>query len=176
VQASPSLLYGIAAASVVSLALSGYAAFGRRPAAASPAPGANAACACDDAALRRELAELKQALAARGDDARVSRLTARVEALEAKSGVAAPPSAEGADDPAVGPAPTASAAAARAGAPSFTSFEVPTPAIRVRQEPGGALAVTNTDPAMTGKHLTLKATAADGSTHDVHVIVPAPQQ
>lgn len=176
-KASPSLLYGVAAASILSVALSAYAAFGRRPAAASPASTASSAtaCACDDAALRRELADLKRALGTQSEDARVRRLAARVEALEAKAGVSPPPpSNEGAGDPGGSPAPAASTA--RAAAPALTAFEVPTPAINVRQEPGGALAVTNTDPAMTGKHLTLKATAADGSTHDVHVIVPPPAQ
>lgn len=174
-KASPPLLYGVVAASVLSLALSVYAAFGRKPATALPASGASnaTACACDDAALHRELADLKRALATRGDDARVRRLAARVEALEAKAGVPPPASVDGAGDP--GPAPAASTATAAA-APVLTSFAVPSPAIRVRQEPGGGLAVTNTDPAMTGKHLVFKATAADGSTHDVHIIVPAPAQ
>lgn len=160
-EVSKPFFYGVLALSLGSAALGAVAAFGRRDVTASVAPGS---CTCDDTALRRELAELRRALDARAPDASVKRLAERVAALEAGNGGSAKP-ADG--TPAASPSPSATAA------PKLT-FEVPNEGLAIRQEPGGAIAVTNSDPALTGQHLKVTARAEDGSTQELSIIVPAP--
>jgi hypothetical protein len=142
-----------------------------------PAPAPQAACTCDDAALRAEIADLRKQIAA-GDPAAVKRLAARVSALENKMGAVAIR-----DD---APEPSATASAAAAPPPvippppdlpkkPYKSFDLTTDKVTVRQDSTGALVVTNTDPALTGKTIQLIAHGEDGSTQQVSVVVPPPQ-
>jgi len=179
VEISRPLFFAAIALSVVSAASSAYLAFGRHAPAPANVPGA-AACACDDASVKREIAELRRALDARGtqprsNDPTVERLAARVAELETRSGVTAPSRSAG--DVGAPPSPTASGAPSLLpdGHPAFTSFDLPSSALTVRQEPGGGLAVTNSDPALAGKGFTVTAHAADGSTHEVYIVIPPPE-
>lgn len=159
------LFFGAIALSVVSAGLSTFAVLGRRapvPVAGGPA----SACSCDDAEARREIAELRKALDARGDTD-LKRLSLRVAALENGSATGSPPAGDDADRPAT------SARGADAPIPVFTAFDLPSKAISIRQE-GTSLSVSNTDPAMTGKFFRIKARAEDGSTQEISIVVPAP--
>ncbi len=179
VEVSRPVFFGAITLAVVSAVSSAYLAFGRRP----PAESAAAVCACDDAALKKELADLRRAVqgrgpAASGSDAEVKRLTTRVAVLETRSGVAPPPAPDKETDdapPDGGPAKPA-ASLMPDGQPAYKSFDVPSAALQVRQESTGALAVTNTDPSLTGKRVVVIARAEDDSEHPVSIIVPAPEK
>lgn len=164
--------------SALSAALSAYAAFGRAP----PAPTGDAA------ALRAELTEAREALDAKADAAQLAgalqRLHARIDALEARSRLpGSPDTGAGADADADG-SPTAPAASAAPAAPSaaepprtaprFVQLSSPEKGVSVKQMDDGSIAVTNSDPALTGRTLLIKARADDGTERDLTITVPAP--
>lgn len=166
-EVSRPLFFAAIALSIVSAASSAYLAFGRGGPVAPSAAGASS-CACDDASLKRELADLKRTVDARreGD---VKQLAARVTALESRSGA---PAAADPDKPPAEPVPSAAAAPVA----TYTSFDLPNKAISIRQEEDGALRVSNTDPSMTGKFLHITGRDRDGAPHDISIVVPAPGQ
>lgn len=167
VEISRPLLFGAASLALVSAAFSAYLALSHRPAAGAPQAGA---CACDDAALKREIEDLRREIRARsqapsGDTAK--RVEARLAALETKSGVAPPP-----PDPSG--APTATTTVLRDGTPRIQSFDVPSPAVKVQQSPEGSLSVINTDPSLTGKVMIITGHTEDGAAHPMSILIPAP--
>jgi hypothetical protein len=169
VELSRPVFFSAIALAVLSAASSAYLAFGRSASVAA-SPAGEASCACDDAALKRELAELRKAVDARGDGD-VKQLSARVAALEKRPASAG---AGTAGDDGERPAPSAPPAAAPE--PKYTSFDLPSKALSVRQDEDGTLRVTNTDPAMSGKFLRITGRDQDGATHDISIVVPPPGQ
>jgi len=143
---------------------------------ADGAPG-DAARACEDGAARREIAELRRALGAPREPGQgtlgaqaLRSLSERVVALEAEA------ARRREAGPEAGDAARADAAAPRADVRRFVRFDPPSPALRLRQLPDGAIAVTNTDPSLTGKYLVVPAHAEDGAVEQVPIVVPAPGQ
>ncbi len=61
------------------------------------------------------------------------------------------------------------------GSPRFVRLEVPYPSLAVRQSEGGALEVVNTDPSLTSQTLRIKGTTADGTVHEIVIVVPPPE-
>lgn len=168
-EVSRPLFFSAVALSILSAASSAYLAFGRSAAVATSTGGAPA-CACDDDAMKREIANLRAAVEARRDGD-VKQLSARVAALESRSGVAGSTTAGEEPDR---PAPSATVAAAPVA--TYTSFDLPNKALTVRQEADGTLRVSNTDPAMAGKFLHITGRDQDGAAHDISIVVPPPGQ
>ena len=169
-EVSRPLFFAAIALSILSAASSAYLAFARRPASSAPQAGA---CACDDAALKSDIEALRREIRSRApapSDAAAKRLEARLAALETKSGVTPPP----ADPGDASGAPTAARAVLRDGTPPIKSFDVPSPAVQVRQGPDGDLSVVNTDPSLTGKVLFITGHTEDGATTQMSIVVPAP--
>lgn len=56
----------------------------------------------------------------------------------------------------------------------YTDFKVAEPGVTVVQAESGGLEVSNTNPELTGQTLVVRATASDGSGHQLTVTVPPP--
>ena len=56
----------------------------------------------------------------------------------------------------------------------FVSFDLASSALRIQQAENGALSVTNSDAALTGKMMRIKAKAEDGSEEEITILVPPP--
>jgi hypothetical protein len=101
-----------------------------------------------------------------GNAALLANLAARVQQLEIQR-AQAPASLAAATE-------TAAPEAAKPETRRLVSFELPSGALEVKQAENGALSVTNSDPALAGKMLRVKARADDGSEHEVTILVPPP--
>ncbi len=163
------LTYLSLGAAALSIALSAYAVASSRAAASAPPP----ACSCAGAAQ----SELDRGTGApvagvdRGVALAIAGLSERLSRLEQeRSSDGHGPSAA----PSAAAASAATPAAAR-GLPRYESLTVTNDAVKVRQDEAGALAVTNTDPALTGTRMIVEARLEDGTTTQVSIIVPAPE-
>lgn len=160
------MLYAAIALSAGSLALSGWL-LATRPGTAGPAAASASSCNCDDQAIRRELAELRQLsgqVAAQG--AGIRALTERVNAFDSRDGGSAAPRVAAAAD---------HTDRLPSGDPVYVELRAPSKAVSVKQDPNGSLSVTNTDPSLTGKTMVIQAVDGDGQKREVSVVVPPPQ-
>lgn len=140
------------------------------------------------AALRQDLAELRRSVdltrsqqSAPGSSTAIAdaeRRLARIEALLADpAGRPARPATAG-GDPSASPSGPATVVAdpdrLADGSPRYTSLRAPTSAVKVSQSPDGSLAVTNSDPKLTGQSMVVTGRTADGRDDDVTVTIPPP--
>jgi hypothetical protein len=56
----------------------------------------------------------------------------------------------------------------------FVSFDLGGSALKIQQAENGALSVSNSDAALTGKMMRIKAKAEDGSEEEITILVPPP--
>lgn len=141
------------------------------------APTATAASAQDTGAVAAELRALKARLDAlqapppanAAPDAKTSvgSLLARLQALEtmvaANANAAAHAAKAGAGSSSAPPAPPA---------PKYVSFDVPNPKLRVKQAADGSLSAENSDPALVGQTVVVKALQSDGTQVPITITVP----
>ncbi len=150
--------------------VSAYAVLSRPPASE---PGK---CACNTEALESEIASLARRVdvaernVARGTLQRAAgavlepdRRPAR-EAFPADTDAVADGTPLDADPDAEEPRAT----------PRYESFEISERGVTVTQSEDGALSVFNSDPALTGQIVTVKAMGEDGQVHDLPITVPPP--
>jgi hypothetical protein len=157
------------ALAAAALLVAGYAAL--RP---SPAPAGPAACTCNDDALRRDVEDLRRTVQAASGQASdlgtvqmLKRLASRVETLESKVDAEVPGSSGSAGgDRTTGGAPSA--------AERIVKFDLPSDRMQIKQMEDGSFAVTNSDPALAGKMLTVQAHRGDGTIEQVSIVVPPP--
>jgi hypothetical protein len=135
-------------------------------AARSPVGQAQPAGSCEDLKARAELAELR-ANRERTGETRAGEAQARANPDLATN--AANGSSSG------GPPPAPPRTPLPAGAtPMYVKFDVPNKAVSVVQAPNGALAISNTDPSLAGKSITISGVTADGDTEAIQITVPPP--
>ncbi len=148
---SPSSLLSLLALGVAGAAL----VLSLRTPAAAPAPvapAAPAACECaPDPQVERRIAALQ---------ARVVRAERRAEAVERQTAEVAEQAAK--TEPKPEPA-------------RYEHFEVPHAGVTVSQSEGGALAVRNTDPALTGRIIEVQATDQRGAEVPLTLTIPPPE-
>ena len=111
--------------------------------------------------LHRENAVLRDQL--------LASLEGRVARLEGP-GAAAKPAAASAQ-PASTDAPPS---VGKDGGLRYARLVSPSPAVVVREGRNGSISVTNGDPALTGKTLTIDAVGTDGTKEKIRVVVPPP--
>lgn len=154
------LTYLTLGAAALSVALSAYAVSSSRSAVSAPPP----ACSCAGAP-QAELDRPKSTPpAAAADRGAIAGLSERISRLEQER------TAEPRDR-----VPSLGAPAGAPALPRYTSLKVPNEAVKIRQDEAGGLAVTNTDPALTGTMMIVEARLEDGTTAQVSIVVPAPE-
>ncbi|MBL9100626.1 MAG: hypothetical protein JNL82_06700 [Myxococcales bacterium] len=138
------------------------------------------------AALRTELAELRRSVdvtrsqqSAPGSAvalADAERRLARVETLlqNPVARTAAAPAPAGDSSSGESPSADARTDVMADGSPRYTSLRAPNDDVKVSQTDGGALVVTNRDPALAGQSMVIKGRTADGRDEDVVITVPPP--
>lgn len=71
-----------------------------------------------------------------------------------------------------GDAPTLEPESERETTPTFVEFEIAEPGLDIRQNDNGSLSVRNSNPALAGEVVLVKAQGEDGRVYDLPITVP----
>lgn len=163
--------YAAVVISAVAVGLSGWTTARSRSVAATPSCGEHAALVEKIDSLQRQLARI--AVAGSADTSGPQGLAQRVARLESAVDGLGPDarSADGGDSD----AGEARDDRSPSGEPRYLSIVSPNPAVKVRQDPDGSFAASNTDPTLVGKTLFVEAKRADGTIDKLPIFVPPPK-
>ena len=156
----------VAAASLVA---SSYSIVRMRRLSAGVASVPAASCSYDDASLRGEIDDLRRSLAMRspsGGGAMAPDVQAQLAALRAEvAQLRASSPSSGPGRPTTPPPKPG---------PRVVQFNSPSSAVAVRQLADGSIAVSNSDPALTGQIMTVDALDDQGTVTPMRITVPPP--
>lgn len=149
---------------------------------ASPGAPAHADCACSpDEALRAEVSELRGQVDQLRFAVQLSNATGPTAPAAQGGPAAAVPAAPRATAEPPGPAASAAEQRVAVAEPpavpggrvrAYEHFDIPTSAVTIQQSSAGDLVVRNTDPALAGQTIVVRAYTADPAPHLLRIVVP----